>query len=64
MYACFNRIFWEKYYRADMVKRFNHHPPYIIDPANPSNNVHDTGIVKDGGDPWRVFRSKIQTLDI
>ncbi|XP_065890980.1 2'-5'-oligoadenylate synthase 2-like [Dysidea avara] len=58
-------IIWQKYYTVEMVQRFGHHPPYIIDPANPSNNVHYTGIVRVGyGDPWRVFRSMIHTLDI
>jgi len=63
VYTC--RIIWSKYYKIDMVQRFGHHPPCIIDPANPSNNVHDTGIGKGGhGDPWKVFRSMISKLDI
>ena len=43
--------------------------PRIIDPANPANNLYDTGIGKqckeDGPEKyWKFLASRIDTLDL
>ena len=63
-YTDHNSVYWTRYYTEDKIRRFNNgQPPFIIDPANPSNNVYISGIVKRGhGNGWETFRSMIHTL--
>ena len=67
-----HRVYWTLNYTADKIWKFNsRQPPYIIDPANPSNNLYRSGITKlltyapsgYGGD-WSKFRSEIHSLDL
>ena len=64
-----NRVCWTKNYAASEILKFNiRSPPYIIDPANPSNNLYISGITKGqsyypDGD-WMKFRSRINSLNL
>lgn len=65
----FNRVYWTTNYSASEIWKFNSRsPPYIIDPANPSNNLYISGITK--GQPyhadgdWGNFHSRIHSLNL
>lgn len=68
-------IYWEEYYRKeDYRKLFPSHPPRIVDPANPSNNLYYSGICGtsntkgcdygEGGGAWTNLVRYIDTLDL
>lgn len=64
--ALLQRISWTKYYDASTINDFDHQSPYIIDPANPSNNVYLSGVKtsKDHGLSWKKFSNAIDELDL
>ena len=69
-------IYWEEYYKeCDYPDLFPQCIPRIVDPANPANNLYETGIGRhypnnkcrdyEAGDgDWRSFKEKIETLDL
>ena len=49
------------------MSHFGHQPPYIIDPANPANNVYLSGVTcKDGSgnSSWKKLKDHIDRLDL
>ena len=63
------RVYWTVNYSANEIWKFNdHNPPYIIDPANPSNNLYISGITKGQtyypDQDWSKFRSRINSIDL
>ena len=54
-------VHWEKFYRMAEHGHPMPVPPRVIDPANPANNVWQSGI--RGGDA-SVFVSRIDTIDL
>lgn len=69
-------IYWEKYYKkCEYPDLFPRCIPRIVDPANPANNLYETGIgyhhannkcrdYEAGDGDWRSFKGKIETLDL
>jgi len=68
-------IYWEEYYGKSQYPRlFPPCPPRIVDPANPSNNLHNTGICGrgnmgacdygEGGGSWDNFVKFVETGDL
>nr|CAC82934.1 putative (2-5)A-2 synthetase [Suberites domuncula] len=70
-------IYWEEYYRArDYPTLFRSSTPRLIDPANPANNVYQSGIgsypknqrshdYADCGDgDWSDFERKVEQFDL
>nr|AGZ60267.1 2',5'-oligoadenylate synthetase [Tedania ignis] len=68
-------IYWEEYYRKqDYPSLFPQYTPRIVDPANPSNNLHETGIsgpsntkandYGEGGGRWDNFVRFVDSLDL
>ena len=72
----FHSIYWEQYYSLRQYPSLvPTHPPRILDPANPSNNLYHTGIVgysahervsayEPGDGDWTAFKKNIYTLDL
>ena len=68
-------IYWEEYYKKSTYPDlFPPHRPRIVDPANPANNLYETGIsgqtnrkcrdYGDGGGDWWKFVHYVDTLDL
>ena len=75
IWIAYSSIYWEKYYNASTYRDlFPQHLPRIVDPANPANNLHETGIsgyynkkcrdYGDGDGDWRKFVQCVDTLDL
>lgn len=64
----FLRIYWTYHYDLERIRKFQHEPPYIIDPANPCNNVYKSGLKNSSGQgiiySWRTIRRLIAKLDL
>ena len=64
----FLRVYWTYHYDLERIRKFDHLPPCIIDPANPCNNVYESGLKNNSGsgiiDSWRTIRHLIPTLDL
>ena len=72
----FSSIYWEQYYSLRQYPTLvPTHPPRILDPANPSNNLYLTGIggysahervseYEPGDGDWSAFKKNIHTLDL
>lgn len=68
-------IYWEDYYRAgDYPSLFPRQCPRLVDPANPANNVYESGIgpypandrsekYEYGNGDWVTFAAKIDLFD-
>jgi hypothetical protein len=75
-YIVCSSIYWEKYYKKSAYPDlFPQHRPRIVDPANPANNLHETGIsgyftdkkcrdYGDGDGDWAKFVECVDTLDL
>ena len=71
-------IYWEEYYKKSSYPDLFPRCPRIVDPANPTNNLYETGISgrynrkrQDYGDSdgdsdgdWRKFVCHVDTLDL
>lgn len=69
-------IYWEHYYSLTLYPSLvPSKVPRIIDPANPSNNLYDTGIgyycanekssdFEHGDGDWTAFKKNIHTVDL
>jgi hypothetical protein len=69
-------VYWEHYYSLGHYRSVvPSSVPRIIDPANPSNNLYDTGIgyycanekscdFEQGDGDWTAFKKKIHTVDL
>ena len=68
-------VYWETYYKRRDYPDLLPSRPRIIDPANPSNNLYETGICsyrsnqrasdyEPGDGDWTVFKMNIGTLDL
>ena len=67
-------IYWEEYYKRSTYPGLFPQCPRIVDPANPANNLHETGISScsnkkcrdygDGDGDWRKFVHCVDTLDL
>lgn len=68
-------IYWEEYYkRRDYPHLFPNKCPRIVDPANPANNLHETGIIGGssyssytyelGDGNWTEMVRKINSIDL
>ncbi len=69
-------IYWSDFYNpADYPDLFPANPPRIVDPANPANNLHYTGIIggstytshsyyEQGDGNWTQLVGKIETVNL
>lgn len=71
-------VYWEHYYSISQYGNLVPSTiPRVIDPANPSNNLYDTGIgyycanershdsdCKEGDGDWTAFKNNIHSLDL
>ena len=76
MYIRICSVYWEHYYSLGHYRSVvPSSVPRIIDPANPSNNLYDTGIgyycanekscdFEQGDGDWTAFKKKIHTVDL
>lgn len=76
IHICTYSVYWEHYYSLGHYGSVvPSHVPRIIDPANPSNNLYDTGIgyycanekscdFEQGDGDWTAFKKTIHTVDL
>ena len=72
----FSSIYWENYYNArDYPTLFPSSTPRLVDPANPANNVYQSGIgpyppkkrpcdYERGDGDWSQFVDKVEHFDL